>query len=65
MVNSNRKLVGRLDRVLLSNINRPSLDKYNFFHPANISKIVFQIEGELCEAPNGMPLLEPFHSCAH
>ena len=44
--------------MILSNVNLPPLDKYNFFHLANFrlifSKIGFQIEGELGEAPNGM-----------
>jgi len=58
-VNNDRKYVGRVDSVLLSNINQPPLDKYNFFHPArclsNFSKIGFHIEGKLCEAPIGIP----------
>ena len=51
--------VGKLDNILLSNVNLPSFDKYSFFHSANFcsifSRIGFQIEGDLWEAPNGIP----------
>ena len=51
--------VGKLDNILLSNVNLPSFDKYSFFHSANFrsifSRIGFQIESDLWEAPNGIP----------
>ena len=51
MVKRDKKLVGRIDNVLLSNINLLPFDQYNLFHPANFhsifSKIGFQIVGDL------------------
>ncbi|KAL4619848.1 hypothetical protein ACB092_06G110400 [Castanea dentata] len=59
IVKRDKKSVGRLDNVLLSNVSLPPFDKYIFFHPANLhsilSKIGFQIVGDLWDAPNGIP----------